>query len=300
MNVGLIGAGAVGAIIAHKLQKISNLFLIVDESRKASYETNGIFINGEKIVFNCLTPSSAKTCDLIILAVKNYDLPQAVEQMKPFVKEGTILLSLLNGVVSETILKKEFPLAKVLYAFIKDVSAIKLGNNIKLLALRGGTICFGAKDNVITKEVESVETLFKAADLDYEIPLDIHKAQWWKFMLNCCFNTLSAILLTPYSMIYDNEAFMKASLMVCEEVLKVAQAEKINLNQEDVDKVICQLRKCSDDGKTSMLQDVEAGRQTENDYFTGTVSALGKAHNMDTPICNFLYQLLEAASYARA
>ena len=46
------------------------------------------------------------------------------------------------------------------------------------------------------------------------------------------------------------------------------------------------------DGKTSMLQDVEAGRKTEVDMFAGTVIELGKKHGISTPYNKILSEMI--------
>ena len=55
-----------------------------------------------------------------------------------------------------------------------------------------------------------------------------------------------------------------------------------------IEETLAQLNTMSPEGRTSMLQDVEAGRTTEIDIFAGTVSELGKKHNIKTPYCDFL------------
>lgn len=300
MRIGLVGAGAVGAVLAQKLNRVSEFYLIVDEKRKQLYQTDGIYINDEQCFFNCITKEESIPLDFIILAVKNYQLDEAIEEITPFVNENTILLSLLNGVESEEKLSKHFPLSKVLYAFIKGVSSVKEGNRVICFVKSGGIICFGERNNEITENIERVKTIFDKAEICYEVPLNILHEQWWKFMLNCCFNTISAILLTPYSKICTNEPLFRAVRMACSEIVKVANAEGIQLTYDDVNKVIALMETLTDEGKTSMLQDMEAGRKTENNYFCGTVIKLGKKHGIETPVCAFLYQLLEAASYARS
>jgi len=48
-----------------------------------------------------------------------------------------------------------------------------------------------------------------------------------------------------------------------------------------------------------MLQDMEAERKTENQFFCGTICKLGKIHNIPTPYCEFLAQLIEGTELAR-
>lgn len=298
MNVGLIGCGAVGAVIARKLNKVSRLYIISDEERTVFYKSEGIVINGERQDFEYVSSPVCKL-DLIVIAVKNYQLDDAISLAKLFSDENTVFLSLLNGIDSERKLKLHFKPQNVLYSFITNISSNKNGNEITVFSGCEGIVVFSSEDNKLDENVKKVEALFIKAKIDYDIPKDIHKAQWWKFMLNCAYNTISAVLLTPYSKIYSNEAFLLSSRMVCAEVVKVANAEGVNLDDEDIEKVIGQMMKIKDGGKTSMLQDIESGRATENEYFCKTVVAIGKKHGIETPVCAFLYQLLEAASYAR-
>ena len=113
-------------------------------------------------------------------------------------------------------------------------------------------------------------------------------------MLNTCFNTLSAILLADYSAIANNSDFIRCVRIVAKEVQSVALAEDVILTQDDIERAIAGIVKYSDHGKTSMLQDVLAHRKTENSYFAGAVSRLGKKHGIETPICDFIQILLEA------
>ena len=113
-------------------------------------------------------------------------------------------------------------------------------------------------------------------------------------MLNTCFNTLSAILEADYAAISMNNDFIRAVRIVAKEVQSVAGKEGVNLSQNDVEEMIRRVTRLRDHGKTSMLQDVLAGRNTENRYFAGAVSRLGKKHGMETPVSDFISILLEA------
>jgi 2-dehydropantoate 2-reductase len=69
-----------------------------------------------------------------------------------------------------------------------------------------------------------------------------------------------------------------------EEVIALAKLQSINLSRHDIDEWNAFLNTLSPDGKTSMLQDVEAGRKTEVAIFGGKVVALGEAHGVPTPV----------------
>ena len=292
MNVRIVGAGAVGAVVARKLYKAADVAFIVDEERLERYK-DGLIINGERIVFQLRTPADPDKADLLIFAVKNFQLDDAMDEAEPFVSDSTVILSLLNGIEAEERLASRFGSGKVLYSFITDLSSNHSGLETTCFS-DGGNIVFGEKDNARSDRVMEIKALFDAAGQKYTIPDDILHEKWWKFMLNTCFNTLSAIIDADYAAISSSRDFIRAVRLVAREVQTVAAAEGIKLSQSDVEEMIARVTSLRDHGKTSMLQDVEAARETENRYFAGAVSRLGKKHSIAVPLCDFIQILLEA------
>lgn len=292
MKVRIIGAGAVGAVVGWKLYKHADLAFIVDEERKERY-SGGLAVNGEVIDFRFLTPSEADTADLLIFAVKNFSLEDAADEAAPFVGENTVILSLLNGIEAEEKLSERFGAEKVLYGFITDLSSVHDGTETTCFS-GGGNIVFSEKDNTRSARVEEIAALFDEAGQRYTIPENIMHEKWWKFMLNTCFNTLSAILIADYAAISSNSDFIRAVRLEAREVQTVAKKEGVIITQDDIEEMIRRVTALQDHGKTSMLQDVLSHRETENRYFAGAVSRLGKKHSVETPISDFLSILLEA------
>jgi 2-dehydropantoate 2-reductase len=68
----------------------------------------------------------------------------------------------------------------------------------------------------------------------------------------------------------------------------------VRLGPEDVERIFPILATLGPDGKTSMLQDVEAGRKTEVEIFAGAVTELGRRHGVATPVNELLGALLVA------
>lgn len=292
MDVKLIGAGAVGLSVANKLLKHSELTIIVDDERRARY-SSGLKYNGRMIELPFATDSKT---DLLIVAVKNFHLEGVIDLIGRYISDETVILPLLNGIDSERVLSRAFGSEKVLYGFITDLSA----NHQEMETVcfsDGGTIVFGEKDNRKSERVLKISKLFDISSQRYRIADDIMHEKWWKFMLNTCFNTLSAILEAAYSDISGNRDFIRLVRIVAKEVQAVATSEGILITSDDIDRMISTVTRLTDSGQTSMLQDVLAHRQTENEYFAGAVSRLGKMHGVDTQICDFVNIMLEAKRY---
>jgi 2-dehydropantoate 2-reductase len=84
------------------------------------------------------------------------------------------------------------------------------------------------------------------------------------------------------------------------EVISIAQAQAIDLTLDDITEWIGFLNTLSPNGKTSMFQDIEAGRKTEVEIFGGKVIKLGKALNIPTPINCAFVQMIKVLEDMRA
>lgn len=289
----LIGLGAIGGTYASILYNWNNngVKVIVDAGRKAKYEKEGMFINNQKYNFDYIEPEKAKNyAELILIAVKAHQLGEAIKSIKPFVGPDTIIMSLLNGISSEEILAQDFGKEKILHAFCVGVDALKENNNIRFG--NPGKIVFGDKDGTNAEKLEAVKAFFEEAKLPYEIPKDIMREMWWKFMMNVGFNQTSAILRAPYGVYARIKEIRELLHDAAAEVIPLAYKEGIVLSESDIQNYFSIIDRFLPDGKTSMLQDVEAGRKTEVENFALTVMELGKKHKIATPVNAVLYKMI--------
>lgn len=292
-KVTIIGCGAVGALYGLRLHGVlgsEGLTFLVDEARKKRYEDEGVIINGERAPFRFVTPSEAEVQDLVIVATKNHHLDSAIAMMGPVVGEHTAILSLLNGIESEEELALAFGPSHVLYGFCVGLNSTHTAGTITYTA--EGRIVFGERDNRESERVGALSTLFERAGIVSAVPADIMVALYNKFMLNTAYNTISALLDATYGEL-DKDAVWHLAQAVSAEVQAVAQREGVVLPDSLV-KENHQIVISLGEGKTSMAQDMEAGRITENAWFCGTVIKLGKKHAIPTPVASTLSSLVEA------
>lgn len=297
-TVAMVGMGAVGAVVGIRLQKVlgDRLQCIVDAERKARYERDGLFVNGERTAFNWVTPDRATCADLVIIATKNAQLAQASQNLVNAVGKNTIILSLLNGIQSERDLAATFDARNILPAFVLSLNSIHLENTIAYS--NAGAVIFGESDNAKTERVRALCDLFARVGIAYKNPDDIQLEQWKKYLINVVFNTLSALCRSPYGG-FKLPVMQDLARKTGAEVIAVANAEGIALTAQHLEEDIALM--CSHDphGKTSMLQDMEARRKSENPWFCGTIVQLGKKHGIPTPICALLEQLVTGTEEAR-
>lgn len=293
-NVLVCGIGAVGSIYADKIEKFTpqNLRVLVDEARLERYKKNPTVFNGRVLDFNYILPNDTSfKADLIIIATKFDGLNDVIKNIKNFVYDDTVILSLLNGVTSEKIIAKTYGREKLLYSYFIGHSAIRDGRNITHDDIN--TIVYGSENSNDFENVERIQDFFEQAGINYLIPDDIIHSLWLKYMLNVSANQTTAILRMNFGEMLENDKCMDFAINVMKEVQAIAKAEGVCNTESMINETIEHLHTMIPEGKTSMLQDVEAGRKTEVEMFAGTVIKLGKEFGIPTPYNKIIKEMIE-------
>lgn len=297
MKVRLLGLGAVGAPLAMRLCGACDFAILLSPDRVERYVRQGCTINGKRYDFP-IALDDEDDVDLLIIACKNTDLASALETADHHVGANTTIMSLLNGIDSEAVLSSRYGQEKVIWSFITKLSSVRHGREIDLFSPDGGLVRFNEKDSIRTERIDAIETLFHKAGIRCEVSLSIVHDIWWKFAFNNCVNSLSAVMGFDYGQMNGNNAFYRLVRMLYREMREVASLEGITLTREDEEEIFTVLSSMDGEGKTSMLQDIEAGVETENRYFAGKICELARKHSVPVPLCVFLENLVDAASEA--
>ena len=175
-NILICGIGAVGSIYADKIQSFdsAHLRVLVDKERFAKYKKEPVIFNGRELDFNYVLPEENDfKADLIIIATKFAGLYEARKNIKNFVKDDTIILSLLNGVTSEEILAETYGWDKLLLSYFIGHSAIREGRNIRHDDVN--IIVFGDRENSVASEnVARLKAFFDKSQFRFLLFLDIY------------------------------------------------------------------------------------------------------------------------------
>lgn len=295
-SVYLIGLGAIGGAFAGRIQEHvpGSPKIIVNAERADRYDRTGIKINGVNTGFSYVQPEDIEEpADLLLIFVKHHHLDQTVRDIRKAVGPDTIILSLLNGITSEDIIGREYGMDKLLYSFCVGTDAVRTGTDINYSNI--GRIVFGDKtDSDKSEKVRVVRDFFDRAHVPYAVPENIMRELWWKFMLNVGINQISAILKAPYKLFTVAGEARDLMIAASREVVEISRGSGAGLDQQDLEKAVEILKTLSPSGKTSMLQDVEAGRKTEVEIFAGAVMELGAKYGVKTPVNHILYRIIKA------
>ncbi len=239
--------------------------------------------------------------DLILVAVKDRQLDEALDDIAPLVGPDTTFLSVLNGLDSEEAIAARYGEDRVLLCIALGMDAQRDGNDIAFRQV--GRLVFGAATPEqaarAAERVAAVQRALDRAGLAWQTPADMRHMMWWKFMVNVGVNQPSAVLRAGYGAFQHDGPERSLMLALIDEVIAVAHAEGVNLGPDDIASWDDVLSRQPVDGWTSMLQDVDAGRPTEVEIFAGRVVSLGEQHGIATPYNQTMLWLLRALTPAQ-
>jgi 2-dehydropantoate 2-reductase len=294
----IAGAGAIGLTVADGIHRYDPKApsILANDERLRRYREKGIWVNGKQMDFTLADPLDGEAFDLIIIAVKSYQLNQVIADMKPFVGKDTILLSLLNGISSEEIIGAVYGRERLPLAMI--IGTDSQYNEKGAFFIQRGVINFGDAEGRDTERDKLLVDFFTRAEIPFEYHRqDMKRTLWYKFMINVGTNQISALLRLPYGAFKkDYPAAVPEAQEILEsamgEVIAIAEAEGIALDESDIERWYTTVAALSDRGYTSMCQDVLARRKTEAELFGLTVMEYGARHGIPTPVNETLYRAL--------
>ena len=288
-KVTLIGLGAMGVFFAPRIsEKLGADFrILADGARKERLERKGVTVNTINYRFPIITPDvEGDPADLVIIAVKGYDLEQAIKDIRNQVRKDTIILSVLNGVESEKQVAAVYGEEHVLYSYMRISIVMKDGKTE--FDPHKGSIHFGDLKNDpehYSENVLAVKNLFDLCGIDYKVDADMLKGIWFKFMCNVAENMTCAMFGVPFGSFQksDDANYFRHKAMW--EVIHIANKLGIDIGQNEIDRQEHTIGRLPYENKPSTLQDLETGKHTEVDMFAGTVVRLGKELGVETPVC---------------
>jgi 2-dehydropantoate 2-reductase len=291
----IAGAGSIGLAVAERIfsSDPSCVSILAKGGRLERYRRDGLFVNGRRIDFRF---GDEKPVDLIIVACKFHHLDEVIEDIRPYIKSDTIILSLLNGISSEEIIGKTFGRDRLPLAMILGTDAFHRGT--ETVYTKPGIIHFGDASGNNGEREKSLAEFFRRVKVPFELQGNMKRMYWYKFMINVGVNQITAVFRLPYGAIQTNgnagELLEARSLieMAMREVIAVANAEGIDLNEGDFNSWYKTVNALDVKSTTSMCQDVLAERKTEVEMFALAMMDLGKKHRIPVPVNETLYLAL--------
>jgi len=296
-HVVVYGAGAIGSYLGACLSSVIPVTLIARREHVETIDGRGLFVGGAADIFvpaekiNAVTGLAAlPRGSLVVVAVKLTGAVDAGKTLAGMAGPDSVFLLVQNGMVaSELFLQGAGCELEVARAVASCGVDFREAGKVEYW---GGGISFEKG-----KRCAELVELFGRAGVESSECDDFEKALWVKLAANCMINPITALLGVR------NSGAMVAELaetrrQIVAEVSALAAAEGCELDSnlaEQIEKGLA-----SGGNRSSMLQDVTAGRQTEVDYLNGFVADRSDALGLRAPVNAAMAAMIRARSAAES
>ena len=292
-KVAILGAGAVGSYVIWGLSGRKDIRLgVVAEGERAKRLKQGCRINDVTYHPEVWSPQEAHGADLLIVALKYGALPGAMESIRTITGENTVVMSLMNGVDSEELIAEAIGTSHLVYSLIK-VASHKEDTGYYFNPETTIGIVFGEPSAPYRSErIQAIEKLFENTGIHYRATEYIREEMWSKFRLNVCNNLPQAILGAGVGCYRDSIHMKAISDGLKKELEAIAEAKGIDISKADVSS--SRGSAVPPTARYSTLQDLDAGRHTEIDMFSGALRRMGRELGIPVPYNEYTYHMIKA------
>jgi 2-dehydropantoate 2-reductase len=299
MKVAIVGAGGVGGYFGGRLaQAGEDVVFIARGEHLRTMTSKGLrvdSIDGDFRVDPAKAtddPATVGEVDYILVAVKSWQLNDAMETMRPMVGNKTSIVPLLNGVEAPDQLSRVFGAEPVLGGLCSLISSISGPGHVSHAGAHP-LITFGELNHRRSERVERLRNAFSRAEgLQVMVPEDIHVAMWSKFLMIAPWGGLGALTRAPVGVTRSLPETRGLLEHAMEEVYLLAHARKVAMERESIDQAMAFIDNLPYEGTASMQRDILAGRPSELDAQNGAVVRLGKEAGVETPVNGMIYSSL--------
>ena len=323
-KVAVVGSGAIGGLFASWLgtnpnSDISLSVLARGDTLKALNSSGLRLIQGEKILsipVNATDNSSSiGHQDLVILSVKEPSLAQVMPAVQSLIGLNTLLLVAMNGIPwwffekfggpfsglslksidPQGVLSSSIPVDQIVGSVLHASARVEAPGVVRHIA--GNRLIIGWANNRGSSGLTSLRDLLCASGWDASVSDCIQKNIWYKLWGNMTMNPVSAITGATCDQILDDPLTRN----FCSAVMLEAQSigHLIGCSIDETPEVRHEVTRKLGAFKTSMLQDVEAGRQLEINALVGVVREIGQRVGIATPNIDALLGLVRLMGEGR-
>jgi len=272
MNITIVGAGALGNMLATKFSKNNKVTLVVKSEHAKIIKEKGIMfkeINGNIINPKLKIATNIEESDLVILCVKSYDIPNIIKKLKNM---KSPILCCQNGLQTLHLLLKEIKTKRLSYLVTgHGISKIRPG----ISEHKGtGFTYIGELTGTISERIKKISDELEDNGIKCNIVNNIQEYVWLKTIINSAINPIASLAEVKNGKLRNPELNEKVR-EICEESENIAKKKGIKLPLNPWKEINSIIEKTSEN-KCSMLQDLENGQKTEIDSINGELIKIAR------------------------
>ncbi|MFT6352314.1 MAG: 2-dehydropantoate 2-reductase [Neptuniibacter pectenicola] len=277
----ILGAGAIGSLWACHLVDAGfpvKLILHTQEKLDIFKQKNSILLADRAYPMTAELADATDTIDQLLITTKTVDTNAAFNSIQARINPGARLVVLQNGMGSQQWVQAQRPDTDVTWASTTDGAWLKAPFHLHHAGQ--GITHIGSPQQQCLPWITPLKNGFLTLEEDSDIRLTL----WRKLAINCAINPLTALHRCKNGALINNPDYLSTMAAICREVELVAQASHIELFDGPLIEQACHVAEITAENYSSMLQDVQKGRQTEIDSITGYLCETAKSAGIPVPI----------------
>ena len=301
----IVGAGGIGGFLAARLAHTgAHITLVARGAHLAALRREGLTLierDGTRFqhrlaAVECIGEAGAH--DLVVLGMKAHQLEPVADELHSLLHADTVVLPMQNGIPwwyfqrhggphdarrlqavdPHGAIAAAIPAERIVGCVVYPACELAAPGVIR--HVEGERFPLGELDGSMSTRVQAIAALFEAAGLKAPVLADIRAEIWLKLWGNLCFNPISALTRAKLDRICSESSTRALAAAMMREAQAVAGKLGIAFRVSLERRIEGAARVGSH--KTSMLQDIEAGRATELEALVGAVIELARL--TDTPV----------------
>ncbi|MDX8404692.1 MAG: 2-dehydropantoate 2-reductase [Mariprofundus sp.] len=300
MKIGFAGAGAVGSHYGSKLSQAGyEVLLLARGAHLRALQSGGLKHDseGSSLILSVDASDDMNRlgeCDVVVVSCKMTGLARLLESIHGHVPAGALLVTLQNGVEAPDMVAEAFPEHAVVAGTAFIGARLEAPGYVIHSAAGGVRMGLWHQGNGVQYLTE-LDGAFQTAGVASRIDADPRAMLWRKLLWNCGFNAITAMTRRYARQMAAHAETLQLVRAAMQETVALARAQGIAIDDRDINKHIA-VTLAMGPVKTSMWQDLEAGRPCEVDYINGYVASRSAALGLAAPVNRMLTTLMHAAS----
>lgn len=300
-SVAVAGAGAVGGYLGGRLAAAGcDVRFLARGANLAELRRGGLRVTGAAGDWSVRDlrasddPREIGEVDYVLLCVKTWQLPAAVDALAPMIGENTAVLTVQNGVEAPEQVAAGIGREHVLPGMVRVLATQVAPGDVRHA---GGpaTVGFAEWDGSVSVRVKRLREIFRDASLTVAEPSDVWAEIWAKFLLLAPIGSLGAATGgASVGELRSRPGTRRLLIAGMREIHETGLALGIALSADAVETAIGLMDRQQPDATTSLQRDILADKPSELDAWTGAVVRLAARAGRGAPIHDMLYELLAA------
>ncbi|HSC22227.1 MAG TPA: 2-dehydropantoate 2-reductase [Casimicrobiaceae bacterium] len=300
MRIAVMGTGGVGGYFGGRLAQAGHdVTFVARGAHLDAMRRQGLRIrspSGDIALRDVVAtddPSTLTPVDAVMFCVKLWDVEKAAAQVAPLLGERGVVIPFQNGIDSPEILKgvlgENHVLGGVAYIAATIAEPGIIAQTGSMAKLRVGAFDAAGDASPIRERAAAFVDACRASGIDAELATDIRVALWEKFVFLAALSGVTALARRPVGDVRSDPDLRAAFAASMRETVALARARNVALSDDFLPAQMRALDRLPAEMRSSMQNDLMAGRRLEAPWLCGRVAALSAEAGLAAPVNATLY-----------